>query len=156
MPSNLFPFAPQIIAEEKYFDVSRDQIVRELQVGDAEFETEHQFVDDFGNEMTAVLRLNMSCRNNYVRGWTISLKLHKERIDGVDWEPYFVGNDGNRKSGWHRHVWNQKLQSAKSGKIPVQGLDEVNNREDFVIRALKEMNITLNKTDYGTDQLPFD
>jgi len=156
MSSNFFAHTLQIVSELKYFDVSRDEILRQLEAGDVEFESEHQFVDDFGNEWSTVLRLNISCRNNWVRGWTISLKMHKERIDGIDWEPYFTGLDGTRNFGWHRHVWSRKDQSAKAGKICVQGFDDVDNREDFVIRALKEMNVTLSKTDYGTDELPFD
>lgn len=99
MPSNFFSYAPQIISEVKYFDISREQIVRELLRSDFEIETEHQFVDDFSNQYSAVLRLNISCRSEHVRGWTVALKLHKERIDGIDWEPYFTDVEGTRRSG---------------------------------------------------------
>jgi hypothetical protein len=106
------------------------------------------------NEFTAVLRLNASCNNEDVRGWTISLKLHKERIDGIDWEPYFDDQTGNKSSGWHRHEWDQRRRTAKSIKNPVQGFDSVKSREDFIIRTLKEMRIQLNKVDHESDKLP--
>jgi hypothetical protein len=156
MPSSLFPFVQTIVSGVKYFDISRDEILRTLQASDdVEVETEHRFTDDFSNELTALLRLNASCKNEYVRGWTSSLKLHKERIDGIDWEPYFIDHTGAMVSGWHRHLWDRKHQSAKSSKVSVQGFDEVKTRDQFIIRALKEMHITLNRTDYGTDELQF-
>lgn len=156
MPSNLFPFTSTIVTEVKYFDISRDEIVRQLQAGgNVETETEHRFSDEFSNEFTAVLRLNISCKYEDARGWTISLKLHKERVDGIDWEPYFIDQTGGKSFGWHRHVWNQKYQTAKSMKTPVQGFDGVKTREEFVIRALKELRITLSKVDHESDKLPF-
>jgi hypothetical protein len=149
MPSNLFPFTARIVSEVKYFDISRDEMVRQLQAGgNVETETEHPFVDDFSNEFAALLRLNISCKHEDARGWTISLKLHKERVDGIDWEPYFIDQTGSRSFGWHRHVWNQKHRTAKSIKVG-------RTREEFIIRALKELRIALSKVDYESDKLPF-
>ena len=124
-------------------------------MGDLEIWAEHQFVDDFFTEHTALLRLNISCRNEYEKGWTIALKLHKERIDGIDWEPRFIDSVGSVASGWHRHIWDRRHQNADSNKVSVQGFDEVKTRDQFIVRALKEMSISLNRTDHGTDELQF-
>ena len=112
--------------------------------------------DDYSNEYGVVLRLNIHCKHHdYAEGWTIALKLHNTRIDGFDWEPKFSDMDGTIHAGWHRHVWDHKTSSAEKNKIPVKDFDGVTSREEFLIRALKSMDIDLSATDYGTDLLPF-
>lgn len=157
MPTDYFFLVEKIVAEKKYFDTSRSEIVRELEgKGEADIETEHPTTDDYSNVQTMVLRLNIHCKHpNYVEGWTIALKLHNTRIDGFDWEPRFSGADGTVHEGWHRHVWDHRAGSAERSKVPIGDFAGVKSREEFLIRALKLFRIDLSATDYGSDLLPF-
>ena len=157
MPTNYFFLVESIVAEKKYFDTSRRELVRELEnKGAADIETEHTTTDDYSSPHTVILRLNIHCKHpNYVEGWTIALKLHNTRIDGFDWEAKFLGIDGETHPGWHRHVWNHKRQSAERSKVPIGDFAGVKSREEFLIRALKLLRIELSARDYGSDLLPF-
>jgi hypothetical protein len=117
-------------------------------------ETEHTTVDEYGTDYAVVLRLNVHCQSPVPEGWTLALKLHKIRIDGVDWEPKFDATDETQQSGWHRHQWNQKQQSCKDYKVLAPDLDGIGAREQFLIRSFSLMRIRVSKTDYG-DQLSF-
>lgn len=156
MASDYFDFAPQVVAEDKYIDISRAEIVRQLETDgffDAEFE--HTTVDDFANKITVVLRVNISCKHpTYPEGWTFTLKLHNTRIDGFDHEEKFLGIDGTIHSGWHRHMWNTRAKSAEKDKVPISDFEGVSSREEFIIRALKLMRTNLSAKDYGQDLLP--
>jgi hypothetical protein len=157
MPADYFFLVQKIVAEKKYFDTSRSEIVRELErKGEADIETEHATTDDYSNVQTVILRLNIHCKHpNYVEGWTIALKLHNTRIDGFDWEARFLGADSAIHTGWHRHMWDDKVESAERSKIPIGDFAGVKSREEFLIRALKLLRIDLSATDYGSDLLPF-
>lgn len=123
---------------------------------EADLDTEHHTTDDYSNECNVVLRLNVHCKHpSHVEGWTIALKLHNTRIDGFDFELKFVDADGSIHSGWHRHVWDNKIGSAERNKRPVKDFDGVGSREEFLVRALKLFHVDLSATDYGTDELPF-
>ncbi len=154
MPSNKFFLVPQITADEKYFDVSRAEILRAVLTPAGKFDRseEHQTRDEYGVDYRVVIRLNVNCQSVFPEGWTIALKLHNERIDGFDWEAKFVTRGGGTGRGWHRHQWDQSKQSAKEWKIPAPDLNGADSREQFIIRALKMMRINLNARDYG-DQL---
>lgn len=155
MPVGYFEFVPQIAADEKYVDVSRAEIVRELErEGEYDIEFEHTTVDDFSNRVTVVLRINISCKHaHFPEGWTFTLKLHNTRIDGFDHEERFHDPSGTMCSGWHRHIWNVKTQTAEKNKQPVFDLNAIGSREEFLIRVLKMMHISVSATDYGQDLL---
>jgi hypothetical protein len=155
MASNNFFLVPQIVSDEKYFDVSIPEMLRIVRSPAGKFERteEHTTIDEYGQEYRVIIRLNVNCQSQVPEGWTIALKLHKERIDGIDWEAGFYAVDGSRGRGWHRHQWNQRTQSAKHTKIPTADFDSVDGREAFLIRALSIMRIKVSARDYG-DQLP--
>lgn len=155
MVTNNFFLVPQIVADEKYFDVSIPEIVRALNSPNGKFERaeEHITTDEFAIPQPVILRLNVNCQSKMPEGWTMALKLHNERIDGFDWESEFTAKDGSVQQGWHRHEWNQRTQSAKKTKIPLSDLDTVDSREQFLIRAFGHMRIRWSTTDYG-DQMP--
>jgi hypothetical protein len=155
MALNYFFLVPQIRAEEKYFDVSLQEIVRTVLTPAGKFDRieEHTSKDEFGIDCRLVLRLNVNCQSKVPEGWTIALKLHNERIDGFDWESEYLAVNGTTGRGWHRHQWSQQGQSAKYTKMPTQDFDGINSREQFLIRALSTMRIRVNARDYG-DQLP--
>jgi hypothetical protein len=144
------------VTEEKYFNVSRDEILRCL-ARDGQFDLceEHTISDGAGTPYTVVLRLNISGRGSIAHSWTVALKLHDTRIDGIDWESRFQVPDGNMGSGWHRHARNEKQLSAEKNKYPVGDLTEYLAKEEFLIRALKIMRITLSANDNGSDKLQF-
>jgi len=157
MPTNYFFLVENFVSEKKYFDTSRSEVLRQLEVkGEADVETEHVATDDYSNAHTVILRLNIHCKHpNYVQGWTIALKLHNTRIDGFDWEAKFAGIDGASHTGWHRHAWNHRAESAERNKVPVEDFAGIRSREEFLIRALKLLRIDMSATDYGSDLLPF-
>jgi hypothetical protein len=157
MASNNFFLVPQIVADAKYFDVSAAEIVRSLRApaGKFDLKAEHETKDEYNIDFRVIIRLNINCQSAEPEGWTIALKLHDERIDGFDWESRFTAADGTAAHGWHRHRWDQRAQSAKATKLPARDFDAIDAREQFLIRALSLMRITLNARDYG-EQLPID
>lgn len=98
---NYFPLADRVREDSKFFDVSLPQIERDLdrEGGEAEYETDHFFDDTEAGQATIPLKLNISCKSPIVFGWTISLKLHGKRIDGIDWHAQYTDTAGNRQSG---------------------------------------------------------
>lgn len=156
MRKPLFHLVRNIVTAEKYFDVSREAIERELaRVGKCEVTTDHELVDDSGEPVTASLRLNIHARAEMPTSWAVSLKLHGTRIDGVDFEPKYKMLDGSIANGWHRHSWNPADESAESDKHPITELDGIGQREQFLIRSFKLLRIRVNKSDHGNDFLPF-
>jgi len=155
MASNNFFLVPQIIADEKYFDVSIAEILRSVlsPAGKFDLTEEHETKDEYGVDFRVLIRLNINCQSKAPQGWAIALKLHNERIDGIDWEPEFLAVDGSIGHGWHRHQWDQRRQSAKHTKTPAPDFDGIDSREQLLIRAFSIMRIRVNARDYG-DQLP--
>ena len=159
MAQEQFFLVSDIVAGKKYFDVSRAEILRNLDGGDGkcEQEIEHEVETKFGSTHVVVLRLNINCKGRYPESWSVALKLAKIRIDGIDHEGKFDAIDGSKGRGWHRHIWSERQQNAERQKIAVSGLDGIDSRETFLIRVFKLMNIILNSADHGTtEQLQFD
>ncbi|HEX3154465.1 MAG TPA: hypothetical protein VHV32_07550 [Candidatus Angelobacter sp.] len=161
MAQDLFHLAARVIADVKWFACSINDIERELndENGECEKECEHSIPDEFGNEAIVTLRLNINCKSKYPQGWTIALKMHGTRIDGIDWHATFTDPEGQKHNGWHRHHYNAKAKTADHTRYPVQGFDNLDGdamgRYRFLIRALKEMRMTLDANDNGQDKLQF-
>jgi hypothetical protein len=151
--------ADKIIADIKWFACSMTDIEHELndENGECEKECEHAIPDDFGNEAVATIRLNINCKSEYPQGWTISLKMHDTRIDGIDWHATFTDPQGVKHKGWHRHQYDAKSKTADHARYPVQGFEELEGdamgRYRFLVRALKQMRVTLDTADHGQDEL---
>ena len=154
----LFDYVEQIRKAEKYFGVSPGRIARELAAaGRCEVTAVHEWVDDNGEQLAAELRLNMSGRVEYPHTWKVALKLHRTRIDGIDFEPKFQRLDGSIGRGWHRHRWNPAEDSAERDKVPIKDFDTARNREQFLVRAMNILRITLDQSSDGeNNDLPFD
>lgn len=156
MTTNMFFLVPRIVTEEKYFNVSRAEILRCLaKDGEFDLSTEHTFSDGDISLPAVVLRVNITGRGSIPQSWSIALKLHDTRIDGIDWESRFTAQDGTIGSGWHRHCWDEKQTSAEKNKIPVGDLTGDLSKEEFLIRALSILRITLSGNDNGSDELQF-
>jgi len=155
MPTDKFFLVPQITATEKYIDISRDGMERELNDENGEFihEWEESLEDDVHQEHVDTLRLNISCRSSLVVGWTIALKMHGVRIDGIDWHGSFTDPQGNKQQGWHRHSFSQTTHSADRQRHPISALEGVTTRTQFLIRTLKEMKILVSGVDHGNYEL---
>jgi hypothetical protein len=151
----LFFLVPKIVAARKYVSIHRDEIERELagEHGQFEWEWEEIIADEFGNEQYVPLRLNISCRDELAVSWSISLKLHCIRIDGIDWHRTFIDPNGSVQKGWHRHEFDQRSKSADKHRVPVVGLGLDISRTDFLIRTLSEMNVLLSGVDNGNYEL---
>lgn len=158
MPTDFFFLAAQIVAEKKYFNCSLGDILQQLQADDyCEMETEHHTKDDYSTVHPVVLRLNISCKNqSNTTSWSVALKLHNTRIDGIDNEPIYPGMDGMLHEGWHRHVWNHRQQSAERSKVPVLDLAIIRGREHFLNIVFNIMGILLDRNDHGPEELHFD
>ena len=152
--TNLFHLVDQIRGVKKYFDISRQEVERELR-SSGSYENYCQCeLDDGGKRVFAELRLNIRCRGSATT-WAVSLKLHKIRIDGIDHEPKFHAADGTVASGWHRHIWDGSEGNADRIKMPLHGIHKkVSCIEEFLISAFQEMRILLNKVDHGANGLP--
>src|ERR1041385_6875099 len=136
MPQLLFHLVGTIVASRKYFDVSRDEIVRAL-IDDGEYETYADFpLEGKGAGADSVpLRLNIHC-GKYVQAWTISLKLHLTRLDGIDYQTRYYDSAGKLRKGWHRNGWNTEDEEANRHE-PIKGFDDVESIDQFLIRAFK-------------------
>ncbi len=147
-----FAHVPRIVGSDKYFDISREAIERALaQTGKCEVTAVHDFKGDDGEEIAVDLKLNITARIDLPQSWSMSLKLHKIRIDCIDYEPVYDCIDGTKNSGWHRHCWNEKHESAESDKVPAS-IGSIQTREEFLIRGFSEMRIVLNAADDGSQQ----
>ena len=150
-----FEYTEKIVAAEKYFDISRAEIVRVLS-DTRECELTCDFplagITESGPD-TVLLRLNISCTHRtLVESWTISLKMHKIRIDGIDFQAVYYDRDKKRHRGCHRNRWNSADEEANKHE-PLNGFDDINSIEEFVIRSLKVMKVTLNSQDHGSTRL---
>lgn len=150
-----FFLVPKIIAAEKYINVSRDDIERALNAenGQVDYEWEEAVEDDFHTEHFIPLRLNISCRTTLIEGWTISLKMHSVRIDGIDWHSVFIDANGAKQRGWHRHEFSSRTLSADGQRWATNALVGVATKTDFLIRTLKEMKILLSGVNHGNYEL---
>jgi len=153
MIQDYFFLAEKIRADSKYFDVSIEEILRDLENegGKFEYECEHMPI---GVEYSVPLRLNVRCKGP-VNSWTIALKLHCIRIDGVDWEARYTGAQGQSMCGWHRHMFDDKSKSAENLKASVEGFNDISDKKQFLFRTFKLRKILLNEVDYGPTELPF-
>lgn len=155
MASNKFFLVPQIVAAKKYIDISRDDMERNLndENGEVEYDWEETITDDFDIEHVVTLKLNISCKSPIMLAWSIALKLHQIRIDGVDWHSTFYDPEGNKHQGWHRHRFDQKKENADGQRWPTKALEGASDKTTFLIRTLKEMNISLSGVDHGNYEL---
>jgi hypothetical protein len=152
----VFHLVERIRSQDKYFPISREQIQRELRAsGYCEVQCVHEVMDDAGDLIGCELKLNITCRHSLPQTWKLALKLHATRIDGIDHEGRFTSESGDTASGWHRHGWDARRKSAERVKLSLDGFDaNLSSREEFLIRAFKELRILLNKDDHGNAELP--
>jgi hypothetical protein len=148
-----FHLADVIIEEEKYFDISLQEVLRQHSRNRKfEIATTVEVLDgELGEVVEAYLVLKVSGRLEYFTSWDIALLLHDIRIDGFGFEQSWTDSDGIH-AGWHRHVWNGRLLHAKR-KHPVQCFESANIFQHFVTTAFKEMNIRLSGRDDGNLEL---
>ncbi|MGB8061099.1 MAG: hypothetical protein WCF26_04340 [Candidatus Sulfotelmatobacter sp.] len=153
--SDKFFLAPTIVAAEKYIDISRDEIERALDEENSEFDYdwEETITDDLNTEHVVTLKLNINCKSRLMISWSISLKLHQIRIDGIDRHSRYSDREGNIHEGWHRHRFDPRKQRADDQRWPTNVLQGASERTQFLIRTLKEMNISVSGVDHGNYEL---
>jgi len=140
--------APKIRALEKFCPISLHEIEQALRTngGKVEFRWNETIIDDAGQSVDVLIRLNLNCKSAKSSGWTASLKIGKSnRIDCVDFEG---------GTGWHRHDFSEEQQSAERSKSSITGFHDHLTQAEFLVRALKLMKIAVNKHSDGI--LPFD
>ena len=134
MAANKFFLAPRIVAAKKYIDISRDEIERNLndENGEVDYDWEETITDDFNTEWNVTLKLNISCKPALVVAWSIALKLHQIRIDGIDWHNTFCDPEGNKHHGWHRHRFDPKKENADGQRLPTNVMEGVSDKSTFL------------------------
>ena len=155
MPQFLFHRAPEIISSEKYIDFHINELVRALRGRNRyEVEFDHYLAQTSDEEPDSILlRLNIACPIfDLPESWTISLKLHNERIDGVDFLRSYRDENGNRASGWHRHIWDPNAQNADRHS-ELRDVNNIKTINQFLIRTLSIMKTKYNAVDDGNFEL---
>jgi len=147
--AGIFDCVPKLLKERKWFDVSLDTILRDIDDGKrVDLQTVHQTLDETSGEQSKLpLRLRVSGTSSSEEGWHIMLLLYNRPIDGFGYEARFCDIHGVEQTGWHRHIWNHKSQGA-ADKVLASMLDKGKiSFRDFLIRTLKEMKISYPKDD---------
>ncbi|MGA8222523.1 MAG: hypothetical protein WB780_12785 [Candidatus Acidiferrales bacterium] len=154
MPKDNFHLVPRILAESKYFDISQSEIERYLyETGEFEFECDLE-IEDAGEPVVVTVELRIRSRG--YPHCTIALLMHATRIDCIDRETKFTDENGETKSGWHRHIWHGPSKQADKQKRCIPDVEGADCLEEFLTRAFQVMNITLNRNDHGlNDELRF-
>ena len=61
----------------------------------------------------------------------------------IDWhQKEFVGIDGIRAVGWHRHVWSNRTRSCEDHRLPLRSFNPA-RIEEFILQGFKELNVWL-------------
>ena len=153
--SDYFHLVPQICGAQKYFDISLNEIERQLGHSN-KFRFEGELIlEDDGEEVTIPIHLHIGATNGCT-AWTASITLHNERIDCIDHEKTFWSMNGTKESGWHRHIWDVDAKSCKTPKIPLPDFAEDMSLHDFLVRSFQLMGVLLNADDHGNYELQFD
>lgn len=63
------------------------------------------------------------------------------RIDCIDWEGLFDTIDGQRASGFHRHVWDPRKMDCENSKIALPRF-KPSGIEQFILQGLALLGIT--------------
>jgi hypothetical protein len=151
---NYFHLVAEIREEEKYFDISLNEIERQLRHSNKfKFEGELILTDD-GEEVTIPVSLHIGSTDGCT-AWTVAITLHNERVDCIDYEKYYSGASGAKESGWHRHEWDAASQNCEILKVPSADLAEEMELRDFLVRSFQLMRILLNAEDHGNYELQF-
>jgi hypothetical protein len=146
---NVFDCVADLLRQRKWFDVSVDTILSKIEHGErVELQAVHEMTDKAsGEELKLRMRLRISGIPQFPDGWHVSLLLYNRRIDGFGYHERFSDLEGVERTGWHRHVWNEKTQDA-NGKIRVSLFDKGNvSFRDFLVWSFKEMGVSYPKDD---------
>jgi hypothetical protein len=151
MVRNYFHLVPRVLESGFYCDVSRDEIERYL-YKEGEFDRSFTVpvVDENGDDAEVNIRLILQRNGSRLNQLSVALLLHDTRIGGIDWEGRFQDCDGKRRSGWHRHVWDERVRNAESRKIALDDFESsFTDVRGFLMRAVEELKIALSGKDYG-------
>jgi hypothetical protein len=101
-----FVHVPLIRKMDKRCGIRFAEVIRTL---DLHGSLDHRFELDVeghtGTLATVSIRLSIKRRGSVPTSWSLALLIHDERFDGIDYESHFKDWKGNRRVGWHRHVW---------------------------------------------------
>ena len=85
--------------------------------------------------MRGQLRLVIRCRRSLPASWSMAVILYSGRVDGriacIDWEGSFVTIDGERGSGFHRHIWDPGKMDCENSKMPLPAF-QPSTVEEFI------------------------
>jgi hypothetical protein len=154
MPKSFFYLVPKLLQGPIYCDVSRDEIERYL-IEDGKFDQVFEVnVEQDENVSVAVcIRVIVQLKAQW---YSVSVLLHDVRIAGIDFEGKFTDRNGLPRHGWHKHIWDARVENSKKLKESIAGFEELPNAAEFLIRAFKELKISLSGKDYGNPKLQLD
>lgn len=145
MPNDYFHLVPAIRDEQKYFDISLAEIVREVSHVKIAMSSELVIVQE-GVELTIPISLRASKQS-------VALLLHDIRFDCIDHEARFEDCNGEKRNGWHRHVWDGTVRNCEKGKIHLPDFADDLPLEEVLRRSLSLMSVVLNADDNGNYEL---
>jgi len=150
MRRELFDYVEQIRDAQKSIEVSLKDIQRELRGKskcDVYFDVD--VIDSNGLPVTASVRLNIAGGlDRPLTSWTLAMKLHNIRIDGIDHEFRFKMLSGAVGHGWHRHYWDKSEGTADHHKLPIDALDHIASGEEFLSHGLNVLKIRADTVDH--------
>jgi len=88
------------------------------------------------------VELNVAAKNNVPKSWRASLKVNRQRVDGVDWHATEVtGASCEPLSGWHRHVYDEAVGDAERKRVRIDDPAPDGKITTFIESILKMMNV---------------
>jgi hypothetical protein len=88
------------------------------------------------------VELNVAAKVNVPKSWRASLKVNRQRVDGVDWHATEVKGAGCEPlSGWHRHVYDEAVGDAERNRVPIEDPAPDGKIKTFIESILKMMNV---------------
>jgi len=106
----------------------------------------HEVQDENGETVGVATRLKISGVPEASEGWDVAFFVNNIRVDGFGYDARFYDSDENERNGWHRHIWDDRTQTLNRTSVTLFDKDDLAFR-DFVLWALKEMNIFYPKDD---------
>jgi len=159
MPRNLPPspaFVKRVLETRKRLRCSLDELMNDLDKRGGlslTLELDEPREVDPDHEV----ELNVSAKTNVPSSWRASLKVNRQRVDGIDWHATEVkGTGGESLKGWHRHVYDPAVGDARR-RVPIADPAPDRKIRTFIESVLKLMNVYIDaEAIHGQPELEFD
>jgi hypothetical protein len=137
MPSTPLSLQEQVLKEPKYLPYTMAQVKEEIDTQRGNFSSPLTV-----RRKRLAVKLSMRCkRPDLPEACTMSIVLNNVPISYIDWHrTEFVGIDGARQIGWHRHVWSDRERSCENQRRHLPKFNPA-TIEEFIQMGFQEFNI---------------